>query len=103
MVPPGEAHVVDALGMFLLMFTAVNNLGVMRGYYSDELDKARGFLATDPDGRRQLKRTSMDRRTRIAHVVPAAERASPPLPTVNAAMRRCEPRLGDAGAWAAVG
>ncbi len=43
-----KSHATDALGMFLLMFTAVNNLGVVRGYYSDELEKARDFLATDP-------------------------------------------------------
>jgi hypothetical protein len=43
-----KPRVTDALGMFLLMFTAVNNLRVVRGYYSDELGKARDFLATDP-------------------------------------------------------
>ncbi len=43
-----KPQIVDALGMFLLMFTAVNNLRVVRGYYSDELAKARDFLATDP-------------------------------------------------------
>ncbi|GAA5107092.1 hypothetical protein GCM10023339_04720 [Alloalcanivorax gelatiniphagus] len=43
-----KPKVIDALGMFLLMFTAVNNLTTVRGYYSDELEKARDFLATDP-------------------------------------------------------
>ncbi len=43
-----KPHAVDALGMFLLMFTAVNNLGVVRGYYSDALENARDFLTTDP-------------------------------------------------------
>jgi hypothetical protein len=43
-----KPKVVDALGMFLLMFTAVNNLGQVRGFYADELAKARDFLTTDP-------------------------------------------------------
>ncbi|MDR7253065.1 hypothetical protein J2X46_002050 [Nocardioides sp. BE266] len=43
-----KPHVVDALGMFLLMFAAVNHLGVARTQYSAELEKARDFLQTDP-------------------------------------------------------
>ncbi|MBD3947996.1 YncE family protein [Nocardioides ganghwensis] len=43
-----KPQAVDALGMYLLMFTAVNNLGIVRGYYTDDLDTARDFLETDP-------------------------------------------------------
>ena len=43
-----KPKVVDALGMFVLMFTAVNNLLTVRGYYSEDLATARDFLATDP-------------------------------------------------------
>ena len=43
-----KAKTVDALGMFLVVFTAVSNLVEVRGFYTDDLDKARDFLATDP-------------------------------------------------------
>lgn len=43
-----KKQVVDALGMFLLMFRAANNLLVVRAAYSDTLDRARDFLHTDP-------------------------------------------------------
>ena len=40
--------VVDALGMFLLMFVTVNNLGAVRDRYAESLGKASDFVTTDP-------------------------------------------------------
>lgn len=45
-----RGKVTDALGMFMLMFTCVNNLTVVRGYYEQTLAAARDFLVADPFG-----------------------------------------------------
>lgn len=43
-----KPHVVDAVGMLVLMYTAVNNLMVIRGNFSEALAQAQDFLDTDP-------------------------------------------------------
>ncbi len=43
-----KQQVVDALGMFLLMFRATNNLLAVRAAYTATLEGARDFLHTDP-------------------------------------------------------
>ena len=43
-----KPKVIDALGMFLLMFSATSNLLVVRDYYTETLAEARDFLDADP-------------------------------------------------------
>ncbi|NYE36366.1 hypothetical protein F4692_001470 [Nocardioides cavernae] len=43
-----KKHATDALTMFVVMFTATNNLLVVRTTYFETLEQARDFLHTDP-------------------------------------------------------
>ena len=54
-----KPKVVDALGMFVLMFTATNNLLAVRGYYSDDL-----ATALERRGQGDAPRHGLSERTR---------------------------------------